>query len=169
MKSKPPVLIAALLLTLALLVPATATAAVPGVTVIGEEDITLAVFKKATCKRGRATKGTFYIDATSTNGKYELLAAFAGGFSGFHQYDLTLDPNANPYLRFSEKGEFSSGGYSNEFVPPYPVPGFGAIKFSPDGKRVSLGFGPAMWNRDASKAVVLAGGLECRYPKRKKG
>jgi hypothetical protein len=168
MKAKPPILVAALLLAMALLVPAGATASVPGVTVIGEEDMTLAIFKKATCKRGRATKGSFYIDATSTNGKYELVAAFTGGFSGFHEYDLTLDPNPNPYLHFNEKGKYTNG-YSNEFVPPYPVPGFGAIKFSPNGKRVGIGFGPAMWNRDASKAVVLAGGLECSYPKKKKG
>jgi hypothetical protein len=143
-----------------------ATAASPGVTVIGEENVTLAVFKKAKCTKGKK-KTNFFIDSTSTNGQYELTASLVGDFSGFHPYDLVLAENASDYLRVSKKGVYD-GGWSNEFVPPYPVPGFGQIRFSANGKQVGLGFGPAMWNRDFSSAVVVAGGLECTYPKKKK-
>jgi hypothetical protein len=171
MKSMPAALLATLLLGLALTIPQTAAAAESKVTVFGQENEVRAIFKTAKCTKGkkRGGKVSFYIDSVSTNGSYELTATIFQSFTGFHQYDLTLDPNPTAYLRFSEKGEYQSGGYSNEFVPSFPVPGFGAIKFSPDGKRVGLGFGPAMWNRDASDAVVLAGAVECRYPKKKKG
>jgi hypothetical protein len=159
----------AAVLALTLTAPA-ALAAQPKVTVLGEDDAVLAIFKTAKCKKGRTTKaGTnFFADAVSTNGRYELTVDIFLGFTGFHKYDLTLDPEANPVLRFSEKGEYQSGGYSNEFVPPFPVPGFGQIKFSSNGKRMGVGFGPAMWSRDASSAVVVAGGLECRYAKKKR-
>jgi hypothetical protein len=169
--AKPTVCIAAILFLLAFLVPSGALAAgSPGVRVIGNENEVLAIFKTAKCTKGKPRKGgvSFYADATSTNGEYELLAAIVLGFTGFHEYDLTLSPDANPYLRFSRVGDFASGGYSNEFVPPYPVPGFGQINFSKDGRRMGVGFGPAMWSRDFSDAVVLAGGLECRYPRKKR-
>ena len=170
MLARTPIAILAALLALTLLATP-ALAAQPKVTVLGEEETLLATFKTAKCRKGKkASSGSnFFLDAISTDGKYELTASFYGGtFTGFHKYDLQLDPDASPTLRFSEKGEYRSGGYSNEFVPPYPVPGFGQINFSRDGKRVGLGFGPAMWNRDASSAVVLAGGLECRYPKKRR-
>lgn len=163
--------IVGVLVALALLGPgASLAAAGPKVTVLGQEDQLLAVFKTAKCKKGKkyATGSNFFADATSTNGRYELTVSIYRGFTGFHRYDLTLDPNANPTLRFSEVGEYASGGYSNEFVPPFPVPGFGQVNFSPGGKRMGVGFGPAMWSRDASDAVVVAGGLECRYAKRPK-
>jgi hypothetical protein len=147
----------------------TALAAQPKVTVIGEDNAVLATFKTAKCKKGKKSKtGTnFFADAISTNGKYELNVDIFSDFSGFHKYELALGADANPVLRFSEKGETLSGGYSNEFVPPFPVPGGGEINFTPNGKRMGVGFGPAMWNRDASSAVVLAGALECRYPKKR--
>jgi hypothetical protein len=170
--AKPIVAVACVLLTLAFSAPASALAAgsSSGVTVIGQDNEVLAIFKTAKCTRGKPNKSgiNFYADATSTNGEYELLAAFVRDFAGFHSYDLVLSTEANPYLRFSRVGEYASGGYSNEFVPPFPVPGFGQIKFSPNGKRMGIGFGPAMWSRDFSSAVVLAGGLECRYAKKKR-
>lgn len=158
----------AALVALTLMTPV-ALGAQPKVTVIGEDNAVLAVFKTAKCKQGKKTKaGTnFFADAVSTNGKFELTVDIFSDFSGFHKYDLALGADANPVLRFSEKGETLSGGYSNEFVPPFPVPGAGQINFTPNGKRMGVGFGPAMWNRDASSAVVLAGALECRYAKRR--
>jgi hypothetical protein len=170
MRSKLPILVATVALALALAIPPLAAAAGSKVTVFGQESEVRAIFKTGKCSKGKKQAGkgaTFYIDSVSTNGKYELTATIFQSFTGFHKYDLVLDPNPTAYLRFSEKGEYASGGYSNEFVPPYPVPGFGQINFSSNGKQVGLGFGPAMWNRDASDAVVLAGGLECRYPKKK--
>jgi hypothetical protein len=162
--------LAVVLLILALPGAALAAGSGPVVTVIGQEDKVLAKFAKAKCTKGKPRKGkvSFYADATSTNGQYELLAAIIG-FTGFHEYDLTLSADANPYLRLSKVGDKAGvGDYSNEFVPPYPVPGSGQINFTPNGKRMGLGFGPAMWSRDLSDAVVLAGGLKCEYKKRPK-
>jgi hypothetical protein len=171
MPAKQRVGLVGLLIGLALLLPATALgASAPGVTVIGQENQVLATFKTAKCKKGkpRKTGASFYAEAVSTDGQYELAVDIFFVFTGFHKYDLTLDPTPASVLRFSTKGDFASGGYSNEFVPPYSVPGFGQINFTPNGKRMGVGFGPAMWNRDASDAVVLAGGLECRFPKKAK-
>jgi hypothetical protein len=166
MASKMKLGVAGLMAALALLVPCAAAAATPAVTVIGDNDQVLAEFTTAKCLKGTTRKGSFFAKATSTNGKYELAVEILFAFTGFHKYDLSLEPDPTPYVRFSVKGD--SSGYSNEFVPPFPVPGFGQIRFSPKGKRMGVGFGPAMWNRDASDAVVLAGALECRYkPKRR--
>jgi hypothetical protein len=158
--------LAGLTVGLALLLPLAAQASTPTVTVLGEGDTVLAKFKTAKCLKGKTPKGSFFAKATSTNGRYEIAVEILFAFTGFHEYPLVLEREPNPYLRFSAKGDES--GYSNEFVPPFPVPGFGQINFSRNGKRMGVGFGPAMWNRDASDAVVLAGGLECRYRKRKR-
>ncbi|MGE5407394.1 MAG: hypothetical protein ACM3NV_02165 [Syntrophothermus sp.] len=169
--AKIPTAIAALLLVLALLAPAAALGAGPRVTVFGQEDQIVAIFKSAKCKKTKPRAGrasSWYAEAVSTNGGYELSADIFRSFTGFHKYDLALETNPSAYLRFSVKGEFQSGGYSNEFVPPFPVPGAGQIRFSPNGRRVGLGFGPAMWNRDASDAVVLAGAIECHYPAKRR-
>jgi hypothetical protein len=156
---------AGLLIGLALLLPASAMAGTAAkVTVIGQDNQILGVFKTAKCKT-RTPKGvgtSFLSRSVSTNGRYELEAKiFQPVFHGFGKYDLTLDPDARAVLYFQAIG----GGpiFSNEFVPPYSVPGFGQINFSKSGKHVGLGFGPAMWSQDFSDAVVLAGGLECRY------
>jgi hypothetical protein len=155
------------LVALALIVPSAALGA-PGVKVIGEENALLATFKTAKCKMGKASKKgkSLYIDAISTNGGYELSAALILEFTGFHSYDLGLGPGSGPLLSFTKKGD--SNDYSNAYVPPYPVPGFGQINFSSNGKRVGMGFGPAMWSKDLTTAVVVAGGLECKYAAKKK-
>lgn len=158
------------LVSLAVLAPASALAA-SGVTVIGAENETLATFKTAKCTKGKPGKKgrSFYADAISTNGQYELTAAIILEFTGFHDYDLTLGPDAGPFLTFAKKGtKGDQGTFSNLYAPPYPVPGFGQINFSANGKQVGMGFGPAMWSRDAAKAVVVAGGLECKYRAKKK-
>jgi hypothetical protein len=153
--------LAAVLIALALTAPSAAFASDLGVTVIGENEQALATFKTAKCKKG---KSYFHAEAFSTNGQYEL-DAFIRGFTGFHKYDVALG-STNPNILFQNKSP-AAPIYSNQFEPPFPVPGFGLIKFSPNGKRMGIGFGPAMWSEDGSTAVVLAGGLECRYPKKR--
>jgi hypothetical protein len=152
--------LAALLLALVITAPSAAVAAgsPPGVTVIGEDEHVLAIFKTAKCVKG---KRNFHAEATS--GSYEL-DAFVRGFSGFHKYRLALG-SLNPDIVFQSRVA-GTPAYSNQFSPPFPVPGSGLIKFSSNGRRVGIGFGPAMWSDDSSSAVVLAGGLECRYPRK---
>jgi hypothetical protein len=162
--------LAGILIALALAMPASALAiSAAGVKVIGQEDKVLAVFKTAKCKtkKPKGVGTSFLSHSISTNGQYELRSdVFQPVFTGFGEYDLSLEDNAKAVLYFKK----IAGGpiFSNEFVPPYPVPGFGQINFTKDGSRMGLGFGPAMWSQDFSDAVVLAGGLECRYSKKPK-
>lgn len=157
----------AVLFVLALGAASASAAGAPGVTVLGEESTQIAVFKKAKCTKSKKSK-SFYIDSTSTNGQYELQAVILKDFSGFHSYKLAFEPNPSDYIRVFPKGN-AENGWTNENVPPYPVPGLGEINFTPNGKQVGLGFGPEMFNREFSSAVVVAGGFECTYPKKKKG
>jgi hypothetical protein len=155
--------LAGVVIALVFVGPAAASAAsAPGVRVIGENEKLLAIFKTAKCRKG---KQYFHAEATSTNGQYELDAGIRE-FSGFHPYDVTLG-STNPHILFESK-QAGTPAYSNQFEPPYPVPGFGEINFSANGKRMGIGFGPAMWSDDFSSAVVLAGGLECRYPRKRR-
>jgi hypothetical protein len=155
--------LAGMVFGLVFVVPSVASAASsPGVRVIGENEQVLAIFKTAKCTKG---KHYFHAEAFSTDKAYELDAGIRD-FSGFHPYEVALG-STNPHILF-ESRQAGSPAYSNEFEPPYPVPGAGQIRFSPNGKRVGIGFGPAMWSDDGSSAVVLAGGLECRYPKKRR-
>ncbi len=171
MAAKQSLGLAGLLSALALLGPPAALAASPpGVRVIGEENKLLATFKTAKCKtkKPKGVGASFLAKAISTNGQYELSAdVFQPVFSGFHKYELKLEPDAKAVLYFSGMGG-SGTVYSNEFVPPFSVPGFGQIRISKDGSRMGIGFGPAMWSQDLSTGVVLAGGLECRYANKTK-
>jgi hypothetical protein len=157
------VVLGAALVLLALAAPAGAAAADsgPGVLVIGENEETT-TFKSAKCRKG---KHFFHAEAFSTDGKFEL-DAFIREFNGFHEYDVALG-SMNPAILFQGRPAGSTL-YSNQFAPSFPVPGAGLIKFTPDGKRIGIGFGPAMWSEDASSAVVVAGALKCKYPKAKK-
>jgi hypothetical protein len=60
--------------------------------------------------------------------------------------------------------------YSNVFgipgTPPGTVSG-GAIRFSKDGRRLSIGFAPAA-NSDFTQGVVFAGAMKCRYRAKRK-
>jgi hypothetical protein len=160
MTGKRIVGVAGVLLALALTAPTAALAASgPEVSVIGENEQVLATFTTAKCVKGRHA-----FHAEGIDGQYEL-DVFIRKFTGFHKYAVALG-SANPSIVFQSK-QAGSPFYSNQFDPPYPVPGFGLIKFSPNGKRVGVGFGPAMWSSDFSTAVVLAGTLECSYSKKK--
>ncbi len=57
--------------------------------------------------------------------------------------------------------------YASDYVPPYPVPGGGAINFADHGELMGVGFSP-MFSEDGSDAVTVAGVLACHYPKKKR-
>lgn len=127
----------------------------------------LAVFRTARCKVGKAAKGkkpSFFATSTSTNGLYKVSVAIYFSFTGFHKYPLELDAEADKTLSFYPAGQ-PSADFANDHVPPFPVPGHGEIRFSPNGKELRAGFIPVLWNRDASAQVIVVGGVECRYPK----
>ena len=156
----------ALLIALAaLVVPAQAGAVDAfGMKVLGEEGEELATFKKAKCRKGGPkAKGTFFAGGTSTNGQWKLSVGFYDSFTGFHPYDLVMAKEADPVLRVYPVGA-PNGDFSNEYVPPFDVPGEGQIRFPRKGKEMRAGFIPVMWNRDGSDGVIVAGGVDCRYP-----
>lgn len=128
----------------------------------------LAIFKTAKCRIGKATKGkkrSFFATSTSTNGRYKVSVAIYFSFTGFHRYQLVLDSDALITLSFYPVGQ-PAADFANDHVPPFPTPGQGEIRFSPNGRRMRAGFVPVLWNSDASAQVIVVGGVECRYPKR---
>lgn len=127
----------------------------------------LAVFKTAKCKVGKPTKSgkrSFFATSTSTNGHYKVSVAIYFSFTGFHKYQLELDSDAPITLSFYPAGK-PADDFANDHVPPFPAPGHGEIRFSPNGKKMRAGFVPVLWNRNASEQVIVVGGVECRYPK----
>jgi hypothetical protein len=91
------------------------------------------------------------------------LALTIDEFTGFHEYPVTLGPTSVVFLKLFGPND---AVYSNFYVPPFPAPGFGAVKFGSGGKLLGVGFAPAMFTSDASDAVVLAGGARCVYRKK---
>ncbi len=85
------------------------------------------------------------------------------GFDGFHDYPLTLDFDSVVFLKlFGPNGAV----YSNIYKPPFPSPGAGKVTFARRGKLLGVGFGPAMYTRAATDAVVLSGVVTCSYKKK---
>jgi len=83
-------------------------------------------------------------------------------FTGFHDYAVTLGPSSDVFLKlFGPKDAV----YSNFYKPPFPAPSLGKVTFSANGRLMGVGFGPAMFSKDFTDAVVLAGVVTCRYKK----
>lgn len=160
--------LAAAAAVLAMLVPAPAGAVDAfGLKVLGEEGQELATFKKAKCRRGTTpkSKGVFFATSTSTNGQWKLSVSFFDSFTGFHPYKLVMSQDADPVLRVHPVGAPGSD-FSNEHVPPFDVPGEGEVRFPRKGKEMRAGFIPVMWNQNGTDGVVVAGGVDCAYPKK---
>lgn len=158
----------AALAVLAMLVPAPAGAVDAfGLKVLGEEGQELATFKKAKCRRGTTpkSKGVFFASSTSTNGQWKLSVSFFDSFTGFHPYKLVMSVDADPVLRVWPVGA-PGGDFSNEHVPPFDVPGEGEVRFPRKGKEMRAGFIPVLWNQGGTDGVVVAGGVDCNYPKK---
>lgn len=136
-----------------------------GLKVLGEEGEELATFKKAKCRRGTTpkSKGTFFAASTSPNGQWKLSVSFFGTFRGFRTYKLKMAPEGDPVLRVYPVGA-PNADFSNEYVPPFDVPGEGEIRFPRKGKEMRAGFIPVMWNRGGTDGVIVAGGVDCNYP-----
>lgn len=156
-----------LAVVVALLAPAQAGAVDDfGMKVIGEESEVLATFKKAKCRKGSGKgKGTFFASGISTNGQWKLSVSFYETFTGFHKYDLVMAKEADPVLRVYPVAD-PNGDFSNEYVPPFDVPGEGLIRFPRKGNELRAGFIPVMWNRAGNDGVVVAGGVDCLYPRK---
>jgi hypothetical protein len=165
-----------LLVALGLVAPAVVSADPDHqVTMIGENNKVLATFTQAKCKITKSGNGkSFFMLSRSTNGKYILDAAILHNFDTFTNYPVKQGPGQEPdiIVEAASKPKDASE-WGSQFLPPFPVPGAGAINFSDEkgkpgtGQLVGVGFGPAMWARDSSSAVVLAGVVECHYKKKR--
>ena len=147
------------LLALALPVSRASAARVSGhaVRVLDNQSRIVATFTSAKCK---INKLGFFSDAFD-NGYH--LEADVIPFSKFHRYKLARGHFTPQVVRLISP---SGVHYASDYVPPYPVPGGGAINFSKDGALMGVGFSP-MFSEDGSDAVTVAGVLECHYPRKK--
>ncbi|TXH32125.1 MAG: hypothetical protein E6Q91_01945 [Actinobacteria bacterium] len=130
----------------------------PEVTVFsGETEV--AVFTTARCRK---SKGDFKALTPTVNG-YRLFVSIES-FSGFRTYDLEQGADADPYASITKNGETA---FSTLYVPPFPAPGFGQIRFRGKGKTMGIGY-QFMFNRDGTDGLVFAGALRCQYKKKGK-
>ena len=72
--------------------------------------------------------------------------------------------DADPYASITKNGETA---FSTLYVPPFPAPGFGQIRFRGKGKTMGIGY-QFMFNRDGTDGLVFAGALRCQYKKKGK-
>ena len=142
------------------LLTSAATAAKQGhvVKVIDGAGQVVAAFRSAQCSIGRL--GFF---STASSDRYRLEADVIP-FSGFHRYELNRGHFTPQVVMLVSP---SGVRYASDFVPPYPVPGGGAINFSRHGHLMGIGFSP-MFSADGSDAVTVAGVLACNYPTKKR-
>ena len=119
-------------------------------------------FHTAKCVRSKH-RFTAVLGGEDKNPDYAL-ALSIDGFSGFHDYPVTLGPGSDVFLKLFGPDD---AAYSNFYKPPFPSPGAGKITFSSSGKLLGIGFGPAMYTRDGSDAVVLSGVVTCSYKKKR--
>lgn len=126
--------------------------------VIDSSDHIVATFLSAKCVKNK--RGFFATTPHPQGQKY--LHVRIEDFSGFHDYDLTVGGNADPYVVFAAT---DGTRYSNLNRPPFPSPGSGQVRFRKHGKLMGVGFSPA-YSNDGSDAVTFTGVLKCNYPKR---
>jgi hypothetical protein len=154
--------IPALALALGLAAPPVALAAHE--VTITRGNAVVGVIKSAQCVRRKHGGFPFIAHHKRTGSGWGLFVHFAT-FAGFHHiYDLHPGaPNDEPYVVVTSPTDVR---YSNLYVPPFPAPGFGQIRFSNNGKLMGVGYFPT-WDQGAGDAVIITGVLKCHYPKKK--
>jgi hypothetical protein len=113
-----------------------------------------ATFVSGTCS---VSKGKFH--AMATDGAWSIDVRIAQ-FAGYRKV-YSLVQGGDPSFVIDGPG----GPYSNAFAAPNHGPEFGQLRFSPDGKKMSLGFEYA-WNAGSNNAVLPLGVMACKRPKR---
>ena len=92
-------------------------------------------------------------------------------FSGFKK-EYEIEPGTEssaPYLNvFIGEGDNGGAFYTNRYAPPAPIPTIGRAIFREAGHLLGIGYGPAMYNFQRSKAVTFTGVIECEKPKKGK-
>ena len=154
MKRLPVAGLAALFLAL----PASSHAAVD--VVQSESGDKLVSFKTAKCKKGlRKGNGLKFI-ATAKKGPWRLSVNV---WTTARDMNLTYGGDGPADFTVSGPG----GSWTNLNRPPDAPPGGGAIVFNPKRTRMGIGFQPA-FDDTFSSSIEMAGGLTCKYPKKKR-
>ncbi len=148
-------------LTASLLLPAASQASVAVEQISNDADpVRLATFRTATCRRATRKRAIIKFTATARANGYVLRVDL---FRKGRSHDLQYGPDSG--AAFSVRGP--AGYFSNVHAPPNAPLGGGAIEFNRRGTRMGLGFVPA-FNETITSAVSVAGGLTCKYPKKKR-
>jgi hypothetical protein len=125
-----------------------------GLQIRGEGVSVHATFRSGTCS---VAKGQFH--ATASDGAWSIDVRIRR-FGGYRKV-YPLVHGGDPSFVIDGPG----GPYSNAFAAPNHGPEFGQLRFSSDGKKMSLGFEYA-WNSSASNGVLPLGVMTCKRPKR---
>jgi hypothetical protein len=147
-----------------------AAAVPPGVDVLDHDSNVLVAFHSAKCFVANArAKAPFSFQATAKSRGWSLNVFFwkdeSPAFSGFHMYRLHFGvQSAISVSVFAPDRKF----YSLEYAPPNPPASAGGMKLGPKGALMSVG-AFAVFAPDLQTAVAIAGGLQCNYPRRRRG
>jgi hypothetical protein len=125
-----------------------------GLQVLGENLAVHATFATGTCS---VRKGAFH--AVARDGAWSIDVRIPGFGSYKDVYDLREGSKAGFVL------DGPGGPYSSANPAPNHGPAAGQMRFSADGKRMTLGFEYA-WNAGATNAVLPLGTMACKRPKR---
>ncbi len=117
------------------------------------------MFTTARCRKSR---GDFKALTPAVNG-YRLFVSIES-FDGFRAYDLEQGQDADPYASITKNGE---AAFSTLYVPPFPSPGFGQVRFSGRGKTMGIGL-QIMFDKSGTDGLVFAGALRSQYKKKGK-
>lgn len=131
----------------------------------------MAVFATATCTRKSGKSGkTFKAKSISADGESELFLTIPD-FGGFKkEYEIEAGSGSSvPYVDVYI-GEGDKGGttFSSRYEPPAPIPVFGTALFREGGHLLGIGYGPAMYEHESSRAITFTGVIECEKPKKGK-
>lgn len=149
-------------LALSLTLPAMSQANVEVARISNDADpVPLASFASAKCQKATKKKALLKFIATAKNRGYTLHVNIYRSVSSSNMLTYGSDGDAE----FTVSGP--GGSWSNLNRPPNAPPGGGAIAFNGKRTRMGLGFSPA-FSDNLSTGISVAGGLNCKYPKKKK-
>jgi hypothetical protein len=120
---------------------------------------TLVSFPTAKCVKGKGRLLTFHAKAKRAGWSLSV------NIFRTRAREVDLEYGSDGNADFTVRGP--QGEFTNLFRPPNAPPGGGAIAFNRKKTRMGLGFSPT-FNENFSSSVSVAGGLKCKYPKKKR-
>ena len=151
-----------------LAVALSATPAPAKVTILDNDGKPVDTIKSGKCiVSGKKGAKDFFMAAKSESRAFSLTAFIdAPVFSGFRQDYTIYYGGEDPQVFLHRRAD--DAVFSNFKIPGTPpgTVGGGAIHFARHGRKVGIGLAPAS-NKSFTEGYVFAGGLNCKYPKRR--